>query len=222
MERQSATAAAAALAVAGLVGAWPLGAHGTQLTLGESTSGQYGFTPGGAAGFVDIAAASPIQGVGFFPPDSGDWQLGVRTPTTAGPLVGGAFATAALQSFAYSGSDGDGLIGQIIWSSLKDGSDFPDLIGTLTYSASGDAAWLANWGSTGTASIDITLDLEAGSPTLEAIAAAQQGSALARLSAGQVVNPQPGPIPESGSLQLLATALLCLGGSAWLRRRRGS
>lgn len=205
-----------ALLVAGL--AWPIGAQGAQLTLGESSSGQYGFSPGGGAGLVDIAAAAPILGTGFFPPDSpGAWQLGALPATTAGPMFDGAFPSLALQSFAYSAPDGDSLSGQIAWYTLKDGSAFPDLIGTLTYAASGDADWLANWGSAGTASVDLTMDLAGGAPTLDAIATTQQGTAAANVSAGEV---QPGgPIPETGSLQLLATALFCMGGLTWFRRR---
>jgi hypothetical protein len=196
-------------------------AQATQLTLGASTSGQYDFSPGATVGFVDIAAPSPILGVGagFFGSDQGNYQLGTLSATAAGPEQNGAFATTATQPFAYTGADGDKLTGLIAWSSVKDGSNFPDLIGTVTYSASGDAAWLANWGNSGTAAVDVTLDLAANSATLDAIATQQRGSAVGEVSAGEIL-PQPvappPPIPEPGSLPLLMTALF---GLAWFKRQ---
>lgn len=133
---------------------WGTAADATQITLGNSDSGSvYTFTGTGGSGSPPNAIKVSTSGLSgtseaFFPGDNGTYTFGTTNFTTNSVVLNN-FAIVGpnnTESFDYLAADGDHLAGTITWTQLKDNSPAPDLIGTLTYTASGDAAFLAVFG----------------------------------------------------------------------------
>jgi PEP-CTERM motif len=120
----------------------------------------------------------------------------------------------AVEDFSWASSgDADAVTGSIKWTQLKDNSPNPDLIGFLDYTASGDAAFLASFGTHRIAEIDIVFRNLSSGILLDNLALTTN-SETAVISSGEVV---PTPVPEPASLALFGTGLLAMG---WLTRRR--
>jgi hypothetical protein len=192
-------------------------AYADQLTLGNSTPGPLGSYDFAASPLAPLDWDSPgIGGTGtaLFDGELGNYSLGAFGVTTAGPLVGGNFATNADQPFSVTLGDGDTFTGTVNWSLVKDHSNFPDLIGGLVVaSASGDAAWLTSFSPGSSADMDLVLTFKPGMPgaglLLDDLAAAPAGTAdWFVIQAGSVL---PRPVSEPGTLALLGMALIGWG-----------
>ena len=187
-----------------LVLALPFGAHATSITFGSSSAGITFF--GDGAGSVSVSTLG-LSGNAFFDSDAlGIYALGA-TSFTAGPQSAGIFpADANLESFTFTGGDGDSLTGMINWSFIQDNTPQPKFFGVLTIgTVSGDAAFTSNF-SGSLANIDfITNPLSSGG-TLDELALTTN-SATATVSAGEV-----NPVPEPGTLALFGSGLVALGG----------
>jgi hypothetical protein len=133
--------------------------------------------------------------------------------------VGGNFATDAFQPLTVTLADGDTFNATASWQTVKDHSDFPDLIGNLAIASSaGDAAWLGSFPAGGTADIDAVLTFKPGTGSdtkLDDLASMAGAAEWFTVSTAEIV-PRPGPVDEPATLLMLGMAFLGLG---WLYRR---
>ena len=197
-------------------------AKADQITLGASTVGEFSFVGSTNPPNSITVTVGPagLTGTGYFGSflDLGTYHLG-PTSFTTNSLSGNNFAidpgnVQSVESFSWSSlGDADAVTGLIKWFQLKDNSPNPDLIGNLTYTATGDAAFLASFGTSGSAMVDIVLRNLSLNILLDNLAGTTN-SETAIVSSGEVV---PTSVPEPASLTLFGTALLGIG---WLTRRR--
>src|SRR5438067_9603937 len=131
-------------------------ANADQITLGASTVGYVTFAGTGPSGTPPNAitvSTTGLSGTGYFGAfeDLGTYTFGPALFTT-NSLSGNNFSIGpgAVESFSWASSgDADAVTGLIKWTQLKDNSPNPDLIGFLDYTATGDAAFLASFGTHG-------------------------------------------------------------------------
>jgi len=195
-------------------------ANADQITLGASTVGYVTFAGTGPSGTPPNAitvSTTGLSGTGYFGAfeDLGTYTFGPALFTT-NSLSGNNFSIGpgAVESFSWASfTDADAVTGLIKWTQLKDNSPNPDLIGFLDYTASGDAAFLASFGTHGIAEIDIVFRNLSSGILLDNLALTT-ASETAVISSGEVV---PTPVPEPASLALFGTGLFGMG---WLPRRR--
>jgi hypothetical protein len=119
-------------------------------------------------------------------------------------------------------SNGDTAAIAVSWQKIVDGTLTPNLLGTYDVtSSSGDAAWLANFEKGLTGSIDLVIDLPAGSLSLTDLATMGTSSEFGPISSGDLTPSGSGPpvvtVDEPAALAVLSLALL---GLAFVYRRR--
>jgi hypothetical protein len=194
-------------------------AMAVEIVLGNNTSGHYTFT-GQGGGHIGVASAG-LTGTSeaFFLGDTGNYVLGPTTFTT-GPEINGIFAASGTESLSVTLSDSDTASGLVTWSQIKDGSLFPDFIGTWHITASsGDATWMPDFPASFTVPIDLVLTVPEFLSNLGSDTNADGNPVLRRtedgtISSGEII----GYVGEPASLSILGVGLLAIG---WLLRRRG-
>jgi hypothetical protein len=162
-----------------------LSGNGTDATIGipsgfsgNTTPVAAGIDPGTFTFSTVTLTAGPNNGAGIYP-------INMTTGT-----------------FNYTGTDGDIINGNVTWSYAKDGSNLPDLIGTITVTSStGDETF-----ALGTLlGFDMVLAMNAGSTTFDQLVS-NSLSTTANLSSGEVT-----ATPEPGSFALMVIGLGLIG-----------
>ena len=182
-------------------------------------SGSVTIAAGAPAGTLSISTAG-LNGFAQFFGALGTWTLGSFGPTTTSTEVGGQFFnfTGVTSTFSYSDNAGDHIGGTVTWSSLKDGSITPQLLGTLNItSLGGSALFTLNFASM-VANVDFTLNtpcfpdqIAGGTCSINGVHATTMTGTL---SGGELF---PTTVPLPGALVLFGSGLV---GLAALGRRK--
>ena len=205
---------AVAIASFGLIGGAQADAINGVLSLGASTSGSITFDASTSpAGTVNVTINTPFSGNGFFDADDplGTWTIGVTNPSpmaTATKSGDGYAVSGVTSSFTYSDIDGS-LTGTITFTSVRDDSPNPELIGSFSGTGTGDMLGVFN---------NKHFDLKSNTisfASLDALVAAK-GMSTVTSSSGQIEG-IPSPISGAGLPGLVAA---CIGMLFLGQRRR--
>jgi len=183
-------------------------AHADQITLGNSPANAWDIAGTGSSHPLAVTGG-PFAASALFGADLGTAHFGLESMDTSSAAAG------VFPVIAQTGLPGSGETLDINFAaSLDDGSLNPHVSGTFTYTASGDAPFLAAFGASGTAPIDMIF--QQTPLTLEN----WDADLGVTVSSGEI-DGQPTSMREPATLALLGSALLGLGLFRW-RGRRGS
>ena len=190
----------------------PTGAAAGQITFGPSLE-NVTFT-GDGAGSV-LISISGLTGPGFYTGDAlvGAFAFG-PVSFTAGPGPSIYPASPGAESFQFTGSDN--MTGMVSWSFIQDGTTQPKFFGSLLVAtASGSAAFLADFSPGATVPVDFMTNVMTGASSLDSLSGTT-GSATAAISSGQVMRnadavPTPFRVPEPATILLIGIAVIGLG-----------
>jgi len=215
---------AALLAVASL-GFLASGAQASVLALNPCNtvgcdSGSVTIAAGASAGTLSIGTTG-LNGFAQFFGANGTWLLGAFGPATTTTEVGGQFfnfGAGVTSTFSYTDSAADHLVGTITWAAIKDGSNIPQLFGTLNITTlTGSALFTSNFASL-VAAVDFTLNtpchpdqIAGGTCSIGGVPATTMAGSL---SSGETI---PTTVPLPGALVLFGSGLI---GLAALGRRK--
>lgn len=195
-----------------------LGLAQTQITIGNSTSGTVTFAGQGTTtvSFVGSCASSSrncVSGYAYLGSNAGTYNMWITgsNPTlsaTGSPDVFAVNMNGGTLHFSFSLGSST-FAGTITLTTLKDGTLAPQFLGSLSVtSATGLFAGIYAPGQT--IPFDMTISLPKG-PTVGQVNAAG-GSTSGSVSSGEII-----PAPEPGTIALLGSGLLAVGG--FLKRR---
>ncbi len=193
----------------------------TQITIGQSTSGSWQFQGAGVTTVSltgSCAVANCISGYVYFGPNAGTynmWITGANPTLTAAsdPDLFAVNMNGGMLNFSFAiGSSS--LTGNIILTTLKDGSQAPQFLGSVTITgATGQFASL--WTTGAVVPFDLTVSLPSGSATVGQVVSGAASSTTATNSSGELL-----PVPEPSSIALIGGGLLVAGGLLKRIRRR--
>jgi hypothetical protein len=107
------------------------------------------------------------------------------------------------------------LTGTIVLTTLKDGSDAPQFLGTLTVSNS-TGRFASLWSAGSVVPLDFTVSLPNGSPYVDQVVAGLSGNTSGSISSGEVLV----TTPEPASIALIGSGLLAIGSVLKRRMKR--
>jgi len=190
----------------------------TQITIGNSTSGTITFSGAGTTtvSFVgNCGYANCVSGYAYLGASAGTYNMWItgNNPTltaTGNPSLFAVNMNGGTLHFSFSlGSSS--FAGTITLTTLKDGSLAPQFLGSLNVTtATGVFAGVYSPGQT--VPFDLTISLPNGSAFVDQVNSGLASSTSGSISSGEII-----PAPEPGTIALLGTGLLAIGG--FLKRR---
>lgn len=181
-------------------------AHADQITIGNSPVAAWDIAGTGSSDPLAISGG-PFSASALFDSDLGTASFGPVALAT-GHGSNGIFTVIAgsPETLNVSFTDGDAITGSVDWTEFDDGSLNPHSKGIYAYTASGDAAFLAAFGASGSADIDGIMATTAQTLENWDTDAGIQWSTFEIVGGGT-------PVSEPGTLVVLFTGLACL--TAW-------
>lgn len=178
-----------------------------QITLADSPPAAWDIAGTGNSDPLAISGG-PFTTVALFDSDLGTASFGPEAMATTGG-ANGVFSVIAQtqpgERLLISFAGGNRITGYVDWASLDNGSLNPHVVGSYSYSASGDTAFLDSFGPSGVAPIDLIFETTA--QTLEN----WDTDAGVQVSSGEI-NDTPSPVSEpSGTLLAMGLGLI----TAW-------
>jgi hypothetical protein len=190
----------------------------TQITIGNSTSGAITFSGAGTSTIAFVGScgfANCVSGYAYLGSSAGTYNMWItgNNPTFTATSDANLFAVnmnGGTLHFSFSlGSSS--FAGTITLTTLKDGTLAPQFLGSLNVtSATGVFAGVYAPGQT--LPFDMTIALPSGSALVDQVNAGLAASTSGSVSSGEII-----PAPEPGTIALLGTGLLAVGG--FLKRK---
>jgi hypothetical protein len=195
----------------------------TQITLGASTNGTIDFSGAGQTqmSFVGSCGQSNcIQGDAYFGSKVGNFDMWITgnnplISATSDPNVFAVNMNGGALNFSFDFGKNSSITGTIQLTMVKDGTDAPQFLGTLTVSSS-SGIFAALWKAGNVVPLDFTVSLPCGSAHIDQVVAGSAASTSGTFSSGEVLS-TPVSAPEPTSIALIGSGLLAIGGV--LRRR---
>jgi hypothetical protein len=196
----------------------------TQITIGASTGGAVDFTSAGAGSanlsFVGSCGYSNcVQGNAYAGASAGSYNLWITgnnpiLTATADPNLFAVNMNGGTINFSFN-IGGNTLAGTVVLTTLKDGSDAPQFLGTLKVS-SATGSFASLWSNGSIVPLDMTVSLPNGSPFVDQVVAGTRWGTSGSVSSGEVLV----TTPEPASIALIGSGLLAIGSVLKRRLRR--
>jgi len=195
----------------------------TQITVGASTSGSVQFSGAGQTQLALVGScgqASCVQGYGYLGAQVGTYDMWITgnnplLSATSNPNIFAVNMNGGTLNFSFAIGQSS-ITGAIQLTTLKDGTNAPQFLGSLTVlNSSGVFASL--WKAGNVVPLDLTVSLPQGSALVDQVVAGTAGSTSGTLSSGEILAVTA---PEPTSIALIGSGLLAIGGVLKRRLRR--